>query len=692
MSKNVPKISFVATDRAGCSYYRIVQIRNELNNRKLIKCYDMPHCISPLSDIIVWQRYRSLENMHSFPKDKVNLFEVDDNFWEMPEYLKMGGIEGNVVDYWKENVRYMNYIINLCDGVITTNPVLADDISQYTGINRDKIHIIQNYINFNKLDFGNRSHDGKIRIAWTMDTRRKDFDILPALKSLKRILSEYKGQVKLIFFGDCPTEFLQDEYKENIIVIPFNPNIEEYYRTLQRMAIDIGIAPAQNTQFNHCKSALKVCEFGALGLPVVASNIYPYRDEYLLGGKPSGLFIAQSDNEWYDSLKELIDNKIYRLNAGLELYEYMLSHYSLIDQGLDKYMELFKSVGRKDIYPVSFGMNFLDKKILYIVSSKDRVNIKQIKENVARFSKLYAIEVVLVENKGDFGLDEVYNQVIKDNPNYDYYIFAHDDIAIIDDKWLDKILKGLQKYDIVGVAGGVIFDPMHGMWSSSLSPVISSGCVAHKERNGKYVYTNYGLEKEVLTVDGCFMACKNSVVKDIQWQAYNKFHFYDIDFCLKAHDKGYKIGVTPIAIAHNSSGQYNEKWLQALGKFREQWGYNPFRLNKDTCAFDVLVNIDTRAGYHETLNSLERQSIKVNIVNEIQEGRPYLILNKSVVFFPYAFEALNMLIKMNVINKIQFKIGDDQYILQISEGENIYKMDSCLGVDYYKGYSYVGKY
>ena len=67
---------------------------------------------------------------------------------------------------------------------------------------------------------------------------------------------------------------------------------EKFYGS---MDFDIGLAPIYPTSFARSKSAIKALEYGALGIPVIASDCDAYRD-YVLHGVTG--FLVKRDHEW----------------------------------------------------------------------------------------------------------------------------------------------------------------------------------------------------------------------------------------------------------------------------------------------------------------------------------------------------------------------------------------------------------
>ena len=73
---------------------------------------------------------------------------------------------------------------------------------------------------------------------------------------------------------------------------------------------DIGLAPLADTAFNACKSAIKVLDYAALGLAILASDVPAYRGS--LADGPGGLLVPDSTGAWYEALSRLIRDHALR--------------------------------------------------------------------------------------------------------------------------------------------------------------------------------------------------------------------------------------------------------------------------------------------------------------------------------------------------------------------------------------------
>jgi glycosyltransferase involved in cell wall biosynthesis len=91
---------------------------------------------------------------------------------------------------------------------------------------------------------------------------------------------------------------------------PWTKGVENYYQTVD---FTVGLAPLADHSFNLSKSPLKALEYGAMGIPVVASSVGPY-SSYVVHGV-TGLLVRQS-HEWGTYLRRLFDNPGERAKMG----------------------------------------------------------------------------------------------------------------------------------------------------------------------------------------------------------------------------------------------------------------------------------------------------------------------------------------------------------------------------------------
>jgi len=130
---------------------------------------------------------------------------------------------------------------------------------------------------------------------------------------LKQIASEYNILVKFITTERNSIGVLNSDI---IAQFPFPGLFVEWKR--DKFVSDLcnshaGLIPLHITDFCNCKASHKAISFMALGLPCIASDVPPYRDVIQHGYNG---FLAYTDDEWYQCLKQIITSPTLRQTIG----------------------------------------------------------------------------------------------------------------------------------------------------------------------------------------------------------------------------------------------------------------------------------------------------------------------------------------------------------------------------------------
>lgn len=91
--------------------------------------------------------------------------------------------------------------------------------------------------------------------------------------------------------------------------------------------LDIGIAPLEDTEFNHGKSNIKFYEYASVGTCVLASDVEPYSEEVNYRAK-------NTFKDWYNKLEKLIVDKEFRLKTLKTQQEWVKKNRSTEAVGL----------------------------------------------------------------------------------------------------------------------------------------------------------------------------------------------------------------------------------------------------------------------------------------------------------------------------------------------------------------------
>ncbi|MGD0662655.1 MAG: glycosyltransferase [Syntrophorhabdales bacterium] len=174
------------------------------------------------------------------------------------------------------------------------------------------------------------------------------------------------------------------------------------------------------------------------------------------------------------------------------------------------------------------------------------------------------------------GLPEIYNRRIQESDN-DVLVFVHDDVWIDDYFLVDRVIDGLELFQVIGVAGNTRLIDSHVAWHLRKGewdfPHLS-GSVAHGTAPFGPV-TRYGdSPRRCELLDGVLLAARPSVLREkgLSFDTRFSFHFYDLDFCRTVRQSGLSVGTWPIAITHNSGGAFGSpQWMQALTVYKAKW-------------------------------------------------------------------------------------------------------------------------
>ncbi len=314
-------ILFVTDDKKGPGFYRMMVPANEIRKANLAAarlCFTAQQEDIQWADIVVIQRgyHPSLMEMVTWAKSigKVIVYEIDD-------YLQGVTPDNPAWRVWNPAGPHLPRALELmqrCDAMTVTTDRLQREYAPFN----PNIHVIPNYLDRTLFTRPNaKKKDKWIRIGYVgASAHQQDLNLLDDV--LTKLLRKHTN-VRLIVMGidpekafkkiphvdyDCPHCKRKGQFEKIK-----GAEITMYFNKLSDQGFDIGIAPVVDNAFNNCKSDLKLREYGALGIPVVASDVYPYRQS-LKHGKNG--YIAKTAEDWYKFLEKLIVNKEQRLKMG----------------------------------------------------------------------------------------------------------------------------------------------------------------------------------------------------------------------------------------------------------------------------------------------------------------------------------------------------------------------------------------
>jgi hypothetical protein len=180
------------------------------------------------------------------------------------------------------------------------------------------------------------------------------------------------------------------------------------------------------------------------------------------------------------------------------------------------------------------------------------------------------------------GLPLAYNAAIREAAaDPAILVFIHDDVHLLDFYWPARIYFGLDKFDIIGLAGNrrrVDRQPAWRFLDDNLTRDDRenlSGVVAHGKSWPADYISSYGAPgQEVKLLDGVLLAARSETLlsKNLFFDEIFDFHFYDLDFCRAAEQRGLRMGTWGISVMHESDGVFGTpSWKEGYARYLSKW-------------------------------------------------------------------------------------------------------------------------
>jgi len=179
-----------------------------------------------------------------------------------------------------------------------------------------------------------RNKENYVNIGWHGSiTHDKDLSI--ATPAIKKLIDKYDAHFEVV--GGVRADSVDkvfhgwdDKHFKNLNGVAGTPSWRGFPELLASRRWDIAIAPLVNDAFNQSKSHIKWLENSLLGVPTIASGVYPYKEpihgtETIVDGLTG--FPAE-DDEWQEKLSYLIKNKTERRIMGERAREFVTENWT----------------------------------------------------------------------------------------------------------------------------------------------------------------------------------------------------------------------------------------------------------------------------------------------------------------------------------------------------------------------------
>ncbi|MCI0532304.1 MAG: glycosyltransferase family 4 protein [candidate division Zixibacteria bacterium] len=240
--------------------------------------------------------------------DKPLIYDFDDAVFTYVDPER-----GKLATLLKNKLGKTDRLIQYSSTVIAGNEKLAEYAKK---LNR-RVALIPTAVDTDRLIPSHKSdRNNQISVGWvgTLSTS-------PYLKSIKTVLLQLQRDlpqmiVRIITHRDARADFAEFDFQE------WSQEREPELVS----SLDIGLMPLPNNRWTEGKSGFKILLYFAVGIPAIVSPVGVNRQ--IVQNGENGLW-AESDDQWYDSIKRLVMDFPLRNKMGAEGRKLVESKFSV---------------------------------------------------------------------------------------------------------------------------------------------------------------------------------------------------------------------------------------------------------------------------------------------------------------------------------------------------------------------------
>ena len=255
-----------------------------------------------------------------FP-DALRILTLDDLLTDLPE---KSSLYRQIKSNFRDARRRLREGLTQVDRLIVTTEPLAEFCSELIG----DIHIVPNRLVKSKWwdQQSLRGAGSKPRVGWVgAQQHQGDLEIL------HEVIRATADEVDWVFMGMWP-EGLDSCIREKHDGVSF----AQYPAAVSHLNLDLAVAPLEINAFNESKSNLRLLEYGAMGWPVVASDIFPYQTNQA----PVKL-VPNTPEAWIEAIRERVHDLDAAYREGDALRAWVGQHY-LLEDHLDEWIGAYR--------------------------------------------------------------------------------------------------------------------------------------------------------------------------------------------------------------------------------------------------------------------------------------------------------------------------------------------------------------
>lgn len=320
---------------SGCGFYRIVQPLDALRD---VLGWDTGYRAGmpigepereKIAKIIVTQRTDKGEALPYWRRYAARhrlVYEIDDNVFEV-DITNWVAYQAYQTSEVRDAVEQASAVADLV--TVTTEP-LAEVMRKFN----PEVRVVPNVVPDFAVEI-DRCRQPKVVIGWQGGASHAK-DVAMIAGTVRNVLDKHRKRAELHVMG---TDYRPTIGREGRFTqwIPIAKDSRRYFSAID---FDIGLAPLTGGKFDECKSAIKAIEYNALGIPVIASDVTPYRD-FIVDGVNG--YLCRKKGDWGRRLEELICDDAARTEMGARGREIVAANHTM-STGVKRWASVYEEL------------------------------------------------------------------------------------------------------------------------------------------------------------------------------------------------------------------------------------------------------------------------------------------------------------------------------------------------------------
>jgi len=317
-AQRLPRVLAHPADETGSGQYRIIAPLRALAEAGKVEGWLEFSSVEPAQaqrlgiDALVFQRQLTdaqieAVSRHQSQGKAFRVFELDDLLIDLPAR----SVHRKTMP--PDIAARLQRVLPMCDRLVVSTEPLAAAYRNWSA----EVVVVPNFIEGGRWKglAPQRRLGGKPRVGWVGGNSHGG-----DLEMLAGVVRELAAEVDWILMGMCP-----QSWRPHVAEFHYGVPFERYPQTMAALNLDLAIAPLELNAFNEAKSNLRLLEYGVLGIPVVCSDIHPYRQDLPVTR------VANKHRAWLAAIREHVADLDQCARLGEALRQRVLAHWLLED-------------------------------------------------------------------------------------------------------------------------------------------------------------------------------------------------------------------------------------------------------------------------------------------------------------------------------------------------------------------------